>query len=417
VRILFVTQYYPPEPTPKVAILAAGLAKKGHKITVITGLPCYPNGTTYPEYRGKTYLREFKDGVEVLRSPQIPDHSSNPVRRILYYFSFPVFALVSVAKLLGRRYDAIYFYGAAIPVLGLAPLLRFIFRGKVIFDIGDLWPESVQASGMLNSRTLLSLVGALSNFLYRRADHLAVLTRGYKTRLQERGFLPNSISITYYLAPDSALPSEDAPGVKSGEEFTIAYTGMVGMPQGLGAVLDAAKLLKRNSLSLQILIIGSGTEMESLAARVSKEGITNVKVLGRRPISEMAGIYRVADALLVHLKPDTLSRVSIPSKTFSYMASGKPILMAVEGEAGDFVESTGCGIKVQPGNPPAIAEGILYILNLPEEKRVQLGKKGHNLFKTFFSPAPQVEMWEKILTSLSLGELEGSDLLPATARP
>jgi glycosyltransferase involved in cell wall biosynthesis len=400
-RLLFVTQYFTPEPITKIRFLARALAARGHKVTVLTSLPCWPLGKIHPEYKGVYYKTEQMDGFEVIRVPQIPDHSSSAIRRIIYYFSFPFFAAVRIPLMVPRRYDAAYFYGAAIPVLGLAPLVRTFLGAKCVFDIVDLWPESVEATGMLRSPKLLKMVSALSTFLYTRADFITTATHGFKQRLEERGVRPEKMRAANCIS--NLEESHPAPVYTTdAEAFVVAYTGGIGPPQELMVLIEAARVLRESSnLKFRFVIAGSGLDLPRLVERARELKLDNIEFLGQLPPEQMGSIYDSAEALLVHLKPDCLSTVSIPSKTYFYMAAGKPIIMGVDGEAGEFVEEIGCGFKCKAGDAHALADSILKLAKMPVEERKQIGLRGRKAFDERFSSASQIELWENIFREIS----------------
>lgn len=399
-RLLFVTQYFTPEPITKVRFLARALAARGHKVTVLTSLPCWPLGKIHPEYKGVYFKTEQMDGFEVIRVPQIPDHSSSAARRILYYFSFPFFAAMRIPLMLPRRYDAAYFYGAAIPALGLAPFVRTFLGAKCVFDIVDLWPESVEATGMLRSPKLMKMVSALSLYLYKRADYITTATRGFKRRLEERGVSPDKIRAANCIANlEESHPAPVYPSTAG--EFVVAYTGGIGPPQELTVLIEAAHILKTTSdLKFKFVVAGSGIDLPKLVERARELKLDNIEFLGQLPPEQMTPIYNAADALLVHLKPDCLSTVSIPSKTYFYMAAGKPILMGVDGEAGEFVEAIGCGIKCKAGDAQALAAAILKLAQLPLDERKKIGQLGRSAFDERFCSESQITLWEEIFRCL-----------------
>ncbi len=394
-----ITQFFAPEPVPKVALLARALVQRGHKVTVLTGLPCYPEGAIYPGYRRKLFLTERFDGVEVIRVPQLPDHSANPFRRIVYYASFPLLAALRLTGLRKRAFDVAYFYSSAVPILGLTWLVRLILRVPCIFDVADLWPESVESSGMLRSRRLLRLLRSVCGFLYRSADHIGAVTQGYKERLMTHGIPSERISVTYYCAPD--LKVEPARALTD-RAFTVGFTGMMGPSQGLGVLLDAAKLLQARQVPVRILLAGSGVEYEMLRARKEAENLTDVKFLGRLPADAMPQIYAQCDALFVHLKPDTLSTISIPSKTYSYLAAGRPIIMAVDGEAGRFIQENRCGLAIRSGDPEAIASAVEHLARATDDDRIALARNARLLFESKFSLESHVSVWEQVLKDFAL---------------
>ena len=166
--------------------------------------------------------------------------------------------------------------------------------------------------------------------------------------------------------------------------FNVIYGGNVGAAQGLGVALDAAKLL-RESPQVQFVIIGDGVEREALETRASEQGLDNVRFLGSRPPDQMARYFAFADVLFLHLAQDPAYEITIPSKTYAYLASGRPILAAAHGDVAALVRETGAGVVCSPADPVALAAAIRGLLALPEEQRDVMGQLGRNAFLASFT--------------------------------
>jgi glycosyltransferase involved in cell wall biosynthesis len=403
-RILIISQYYYPEPVEKIHDLARGLVRRNHDVQVITGFPCYPAGKVYSGYRQKIGFDEELDGVRIARVPQIPDHSRSAAMRIVYYISFAVSA--AIAGLANyRSADVVLVYQAALPVGLSGWLIRRLCGIPLIIDVVDLWPESVVASGMLTNRFAIRLIRQIAGLIYRMADHINVVTHGYKRCLLDMGISNEKISVIHNWMPTStyqiARPQSDlARREGMADCFNVIYAGTMGPVQGLQTVLDAAPLL--NDLpKVQFVLIGDGLEYEHLLRIAKERNLQNVLFLGRRLPQEMPRYYALGDVLLVHLKPDPLSDISIPSKTFAYMASGRPVLMAVQGDAQEFITENDFGIAIEPSNPQKMADAVRWFYSLSFEERNRMGEVARNAYLKKYCSEVQISKFERVLTDAS----------------
>ncbi|MEI8379293.1 MAG: glycosyltransferase family 4 protein [Planctomycetota bacterium] len=399
-RVLILSQYYSPEPVEKVHDLASGLVRSGHEVEVLTGFPCYPHGKIYRGFRQRLITREEMDGVTVRRIPQLPDHSRSVIRRILYYISFAMSAML-IGPFALRRPDVIVVYQAALPV-GIAGWWISRLRGaRLVLDVVDLWPESVTASGLLNRPWIISTIRRVAKFIYGAASHVNVVTEGFRQNLMKMGVPEEKLSVienwmptaTYALAqPDEEFARQfDLVG-----KFVVMYAGNMGASQDMHTVLDAARHL-RNEADIRFVLVGGGTQYDELVARVRNEGLINVVLPGRFPPEKMPGMYAFASVLLVHLKPDSLSDVSIPSKTFAYMASGRPVLMAVRGDGATFIEKNEFGITAEPSNATSLAAAVVKLRDMPSAVREEFGVNGRRAFDQRYCSQVQIGRFERLL--------------------
>lgn len=401
-RILLLTQFYSPEPLPKMPSLAKELARRGHTVTVLTGLPNYPTGKLYPGYHLDLPTSEKMDGVQVLRLPLYPDHSRSAVRRSLNYLTFAASA-TSLGPVFAPGVDLIW---TCPPMtLGIpAWWLGLWKRAPFVYEVQDMWPETVSATGMLSNGLMLGMLGSLARFVYRRAAAITVVSPGFRSNLIVKGVPPQKIHLIpnwadddlyYPLPPDPKLAQE----LGLNGRFNVMFAGNLGAAQGLEHVLAAAAQL-RDLPAVQFVIVGSGLAEGVLRAQAESEGLTNVRFLGQQPASRMVNFFALADALLVHLRRDPLFDITIPSKTLSYLACGRPILSATSGDAADVVRQAGAGVVCPPEDAEALARAVRELYRMPAEQRRQLGDAGRQAYLQNYTRKVLVDRYEALFCSL-----------------
>jgi lipopolysaccharide/colanic/teichoic acid biosynthesis glycosyltransferase len=255
---------------------------------------------------------------------------------------------------------------------------------------------------MLTNRTALGVIRRVARFVYRGAAGVNVINEGYRQNLLALGVPAEKLRLIHCWTADSpptAAASNDEFARREGlaGQFNVVYTGVMGPCQHLHTVLEAAVLLA-DEPRVQFILAGEGVERAELERRALDAGAGNVRFVGWRSPADAARLQAAADALLVHLKPDAMSRMSIPSKTFSYMAVGKPILMAVEGEAAELVRTHECGVVAAPSNSSALADAVRRLLAATEKERQTLGANARRAYENHFSPEVQVA---KVVASLA----------------
>ncbi len=402
IRILLLTQWFDPEPTFKGLLFARELVKLGFEVEVLTGFPNYPGGRVYPGYRIRPIQREKIGEVSVTRVALFPSHSGSVIGRVANYLTFSLSAAL-YGVLFAKRPDVVYSYHPPLTT-GFAAVAIRLGRGvPVVCDIQDLWPDSLRATGMTQSHRTLSLIGCACDWFYRRVDRLTVLSAGFKQTLVSRGVPESRIEVIYNWADEAALAesarhSSDPlpPG-----EFRVLFAGNMGRAQGLEGVLRAARLLLDRGSRAQLVFLGSGMDVEELKELKTQLGVSNVHFLAAVPMTEVGAYLAAADALLVHLRPDELFRITIPSKTQAYMAAGKPIVMGVEGDAADLVVRSGGGIVVQSGSEESIADGIARMETMSVENRASMGARAKSFYDAELSVRAGTRRFATIFAELA----------------
>jgi glycosyltransferase involved in cell wall biosynthesis len=381
-KILILSQFFQPEPQVKGMPFARALRERGHTVEVLTGFPNYPGGRVYPGYKVRLWQRETMEGVRVNRVALYPSHDNSPLRRVLNYVSFAVSAAL-LGPLLVKKPDVVYLYHPP-PTAGLAALSLKLFRGApFVHDIQDLWPDSVAATGMLNNVTALTLIRKWCAILYRHSAAIVVLSNGFRRTLIERGVPAEKIHVIPNWCDEQSscpAPRDEAAAKEQGlnDRFNILFAGTMGKAQQLDAVVDAAAICAAQNPKIQFVFVGGGTDRARLEQ--AAEGRSNIRFLPYRPLAEMPGLFALADALLVHLKRDPLFEITIPSKTQAYLAVGRPIIMAVSGDAADMVEASGAGVLAEPGNAESIASAALRLASMDVSQLREMGAAGRSYY-------------------------------------
>lgn len=394
------TQWFDPEPTFKGLAFAKELARRGHAVEVLTGFPNYPGGKLYDGYKIRFFHREVMDGIPVIRVPLYPSHDGSAFKRIANYVSFAL-SSAFLGVLLVKPADVMYVYHPPATV-GLAAAAISMLRGvPFVYDIQDLWPDTLTATGMLNNCTALQIVDKICLFTYRRAKRLVVLSPGFKERLVERGVPADKVDVIYNWCDEENMNrNNDHEGLAEklgfAGKFNIVFAGTMGKAQALDAVLDAAALVSDRLPLVRFVFIGGGIEVTNLKQKTEREGLSNVIFLSRRPVNEIGLILNLADVLLVHLRNDALFGITIPSKTQAYLASGKPILMAVPGDASDLIKQTKAGITCKSEDVAGLAAAVVELYNMPKDKLNAMGENGRRFYEKELSLSVGVSKFESL---------------------
>lgn len=384
-KILIVSQYFWPE-TFRINDVAHGLKELGHEVSVLTGLPNYPEGRFFDGYGYGGPFREDYAGVPVCRVPLIPRGGGGGVRLALNYLSFVVSAILLGLPRLRGRFDAILVYEPS-PVTVVLPalLLGRLRRIPVLFWVQDLWPESLSATGMVRSRWILGLVERMVRLIYRHSDRILIQSQAFREQVLRLGarpekvvYLPNSAEDFYrpvQLAPDAA-ERDSMPG-----GFRVLFAGNIGAAQSFDTIIEAATIL-RDQTDIRWVVLGDGRMRESAEAEVKSRGLSDrVHFLGRHPAETMPRFFALADVLLVTLRRDPVFAMTVPSKLQSYLACGRPIVAALDGEGARVLAESGAGVACPADDAQALAAAVLRLKGLPATEREEMGRRGRAYFE------------------------------------
>ncbi len=393
-KILVVSQHYWPEPYPSTDLCEA-LAARGHEVHVITDVPNYPLGIIYPEYRGGKRRKEHRNGVRIFRTFTI-GRRNNILFRLLNYYSFSL-SSTRFARKLPSDYDVVLAFQSS-PIMMVRGALAYGRKTgkKTLFYTMDLWPASLAAGGVGEDSPIYKLFFRVSKKLYRRADRILITSRMFRGYLQENFSIANDV--IGYLPQYAAGQFDALPQVPEKDTVDLMFAGNVGAAQSLTTVLEAADIL-RDVQQLRFHIVGDGSELDNLQAMAARLQLKNVIFHGRKPPEEMPKYYATADAMMVTLTADPFIGMTLPAKVQSYMAAGKPILAAANGEIPQVLADAGCGFCAPAEDGKAFAQAVRQFLDCPEKDK--LGQNARDYYQTHFTREQCIVNLERELMELS----------------
>lgn len=401
-RVLILSHYYSPEPIPKPSELAEELSRNGHSVSVVTGFPNYPSGVLYPGFKLGLVQRETAGGIRLVRTFEFPYHGTNSIGRILNYLSTMI--STPLGSFFVPRCDVMYVWHPPL-TMGVSAWLISRLRGTpFVYDVQDIWPESVVLSGMLRNKVVIRMLSLLERFVYRRADHIFVVTGGARENLMAKGVSPEKVSVMPHWIDESKSGGIDCETRQRVREtcgwtgkFVSLFAGNIGIIQGLDTVVRAAALLPRDSGFL-ISLVGDGADKQRLRELAKSLDVDDrIQFLDRHPAEEMPALMEAADVLLVHLKSDPVAHWTIPTKIFAYLAAGKPVLVAMDGPGADLVRDPGAGIAIPPEDAVAFSQAIRSLRDLPPEDRIGMGRRGREYLLANFSRRVVLSQYEQKL--------------------
>jgi colanic acid biosynthesis glycosyl transferase WcaI len=379
-RFLIVTQYFWPEDF-RINDLAGEMARRGHEVTVLTGYPNYPDGRIFEDFRKDP--RKFRRylGAEIVRVPQIA-RGKGGLRLIANFFSFAANAcLIGAWKLRGRKFDAIFTYQCSPVTVGIpGVMLRALKNAPMTFWVLDLWPETLQAVGVVRAKSILGLVGKLVSAIYNRCDLILGQSKSFVPQIEARcsraspriEYFPSWAEPIFTADVESEVP-ELPP---KDDKFDVMFAGNVGHAQDFPAILAAAERLKDRP-GIRWLIVGDGRAAAWVSLEIERRGLErNVVMVGRHPLARMPAFYRRADVMLVALRDEPIFGMTIPAKVQSYLIAGKPIVGMLNGEGGRTIEDSGAGIACAAGDSEALSGAVLKLAGLTAAERAAMGERG-----------------------------------------
>jgi colanic acid biosynthesis glycosyl transferase WcaI len=400
VKILIVSQYFWPE-NFRINDLTQELVKRGHSVTVLTGIPNYPAGSVFDAYRQNPEAFGHYGGAMVCRVPMLA-RGQGAARLFLNYLSFVLGAcLLGPWRLRGQQADVIFVFEPSPITVGLpGVLLGRIKRAPVVFWALDLWPETLAAIGVIRSPKLLGGIGHMVKFIYERCTLVLGQSRSflesiakYCSDIQKIRYFPSWAEEVFDdldLVPAPEIPLRE--GV-----FNVLFAGNIGEAQDLPAVLAAAENLKHNA-SIRWLILGDGRKSHWLRQEVERRGLHDaVLLLGRFPVERMPSFYTHADALLVSLKKDPVFSMTIPGKVQSYLMAGVPIVGMLDGEGAKIISEAHAGLTTPAGDAEGLAAAVLAMAAMNADQRHKFGLNGRAFAQKEFGRSLLMDRLESFL--------------------
>jgi colanic acid biosynthesis glycosyl transferase WcaI len=393
-KILYISQYFPPEmgaPAARAVELSRHWSEAGQEVTVLTGFPNHPTGIVPPEYREpfrRLVAREKIGAVNVIRTWLLPFPNRKAYERILNYTSFCLSAAITGLSL--SRPDVVIGSSPQLLVALSAWCVARRNRVPFLFEVRDLWPESLAAVGMADGNSLLHrTLGKIAGFLYQQADRIVVVTPAFEDYLVEHWQVPrekicvveNGVE-TRLFAPQDGFQRKRELGLEG--KFVVSYIGTLGMAHGLDTVVDAAARMQKTNPEVAFLLLGEGADKARILALAAGRGLANLKILDQQPREKIPAFISASDACLVPLKKSDVFKTVIPTKMLEFMSCARPVILGVDGQARSILEEARGGLVIEPENSGALAEAISF-LNLNRETARELGRNGRDYIVAKFS--------------------------------
>lgn len=397
-KILIVCQHYWPE-NFRVTEIGEELARRGHDVTALVGLPNYPSGNVPQEYRRFRNRRQERNGVRIRRCFEI-GRRPGKIGLALNYVSYMTSACHH-ALWMKKDFDVVYAFSTS-PVLMSLPgaLLRALCPGKkLLIYIMDIWPACLAAMNVPETALLYRLMKRVSRRIYARADRLVYSSKRFQQYLEETHGIRTGDE-DYLPQFADGLFEEELPSVEPDGYVHLVFAGNIGKMQSVDTLLRAASLLREEAVKWHMVGDGAAEEeCRALAKELELE--ENVVFYGRKPLEEMPAFYAKADAMLVSMRDDPLVSDTLPGKVQSCMAAGKPILGSIGGEAAYVIRRADCGLCAPPESPEAFAGTVREFLAASRERRLEMGRKGKEYYREHFTKKSHMDRLESMLKELA----------------
>lgn len=370
-KILVISQYYKPEPF-RISDICQKLVNQGHQVTVVAGVPNYPEGVTYKGYEKGQKRDEICDGVKIHRCFTIP-RKSGTLYRLLNYYSY-AFSASRYVKKLEKDFDVV-FVNQLSPVMMAQAGIAYSRKNKtpLLMYCLDLWPESLVAGGVTRQSAIYKYFHRVSSKIYRKMDKILITSRSFKNYLTEQ-FRITEEKISYLPQYAESL-FDDVSEMEKGDVWNFTFAGNMGEVQSVQTILEAAEKLKEEKVHFHL--VGGGSDAERLQSMAEEKKLTNVTFYGRRPLEEMPAFYSKADAMLITMANDPILSLTLPGKVQSYMAAGKAIIGSIDGETPLIIKDAECGLCCESQNADALAQIIREFIQDPDYQRYGRNAKAY----------------------------------------
>lgn len=399
-------------PSARVAELSRHWVKDGHEVTVLTGFPNHPTGKVPESYRKKLrrmVVKENADGVNVIRTWLLPFPNRKAFERILNHTSFCVSA--AITGLFLKRPDVVIATSPQLLVGVSGWWVGRLKRVPFVFEVRDLWPESLVAVGMGDRNSLLyRTLATIADFLYNRSDRIVVVSPAFKDYLIEHfriaadkiSIVQNGVETALFDPNRADRNLKKALGLE--DKFVVSYIGTMGMAHGLEKILDAAEFLQQRQPEVIFLFVGEGSDKEHIVSAATLRKLSNIRFVDEQPRERIPDYICASDVCLVVLKKSDVFKTVIPTKMLEFMSCGRPVLLGVEGQARKIIEDAHAGVFIRPESADDLSEAVVRLVKDPQ-LRYELGRNGRKYILQHFSRLQTARAYLGFLESLKEQEI------------
>jgi len=404
-NILIVTPHFYPE-NFRINDFAEAFTKRGHEISVLTGVPDYPEGKFYDGYGLFKKNREIYNGIKIYRAPLIPRGSGSNIRLALNYISFIFGALFTSLFMMKNEFDIVFVFEPSPITVGIpAIFIKKIKKIPLCFWVLDLWPESVVSAGNLKSSFIPRILNPIVRYIYKHSDRILVSSNGFIHSIVDKGISKDKIEFFPQWAEPIFKPMKSNKFLLTGvpeKSFKIMFAGNIGEAQDFPSIIEAARQL-RHDQDIQWVVLGGGRREKWVKSKIKEYELENsFHLLGSFPLEKMPEFYANADAMLFSLKDEYIFSITIPAKVQSYLACGKPILSMVNGEGGKVVVDAKAGFSCAAESPHELVQNILKMKAMGEKDLSQMGKNARKYYDDNFERSYLFNKAENIFAEMCL---------------
>jgi glycosyltransferase involved in cell wall biosynthesis len=383
-KVLIVSQHFYPE-NFRINDFAEALVERGHEVTVLTGIPNYPEGRFFGGYGLFSRTNEIWNNIQIIRSPIVERGNASKWRLAINYASFVIGASIAGFFRLGRKFDVIFVHETSPVTVGIpAILMKKLTGAPILFWVLDLWPEYAADAGGIKSKSALKWIANLTRWIYSHCDLVLVQSKGFVDSVKRMGV--HHENIRYFPSWAESLFSNEAQRavVALPQGFKVMFAGNVGECQDFPSILIAAEKLRHRS-DIHWIIVGDGRMLPWVKAEIASRNLTDtVHLLGRHPVDSMPTFFAQADVMLVTLKSEGIFALTIPGKIQSYLACGKPIVAMLDGEGAKVVEESEAGFSCPASDAQSLASIIEHAAGMNQAELKKLGEQGKKYYETEF---------------------------------
>lgn len=403
IHILVVSQYFYPEQF-RINDICTEWVKRGYKVTVLTGIPNYPQGKFYDGYGVFKKRSEVWNGIEIIRIPLIP-RGHNSLGLCMNYLSFVVsgFFWKCFTKI---KADIVFNYETS-PMTQALVGAWFAKRRKVPFYlyVTDLWPDNVEIITGIHNKLLMSSLNSMVNYIYKKCTKIFTSSKSFITKMTERGVPSQKLEFWPQYAEEFYRPRSKSEAAEIKKEipddgvFNIVFAGNIGYAQGLGVLAETAAILKKEKFPVRFNIIGDGRYKNKMLEEISKNNVEEYfNFIEKQPAEKIPLYMAFADAALICLSKSEVFAMTIPAKTQSCMACGVPILVSADGEVGEIIEKAKCGYSSASSDAEGLAENIKKICELSEKEITDMRKNSRLFYDNNFKKSMLMDKMDAYLT-------------------
>jgi len=383
-HIIVISQYFYPEQF-RINDICEEWVKRGYKVTVLTGIPNYPEGKFYKGYGIFKKIKENYKGIDIIRIPLVA-RGGNSVMLAINYFSFVVsgFFWKTFTSL---KADYVFIHETS-PMTQALIGVWYAKKHKIpcYLYVLDLWPENVEIVAGVKNKFILNQLGKMVDYIYRGCSLIFTGSNSFKLSIEARGVEKEKLIYWPQYAEDFYKPMKKTKAAD--EKFRIIFAGNIGYAQGLDVLPKAAEIIKAKGMGSKIIfnIVGDGRYKEEFVKIIDQLAVKDMfTLIERQPANKIPDLMAKNDAAILCFSESPLFKMTIPAKLQSYMACGMPVLASASGEAADIINSAECGLCGEPSDAEKLAENIIYMSAKTKEELTLMGKNALKYYETNFS--------------------------------